>query len=834
MVASTRFPLKTVLVSASLSASFALLGCVNNNLSSSPQKLSFPHELQHGSTGAQNPASQAQPPATAVEYRADWTQDRILGSAAFRTASFTDSIRPDLGLDSPASQIKSPQTSQGLENTFAKDLPGADQLESLPNTPAVIGQNAYFLTNSASSANFFGLQDNGQIKWQLGLHDNGKFQGSSPAVGKAFNNTLYAITDTGRLYAVDANSGLVMSFIDIPEEEFQFSSPWVMQDGANVRDHVFLSSYKGRVYRFSFNGSSFTQDLSVKPVTSALAGKFSSSPVVTANHVYVGSEEGKLYKLKRSDLTTVSALDLSTTVRSEGCQTRAEMVIDSAQDVGIVPCGSYLYKVRLNDSSSTSALSLSAQSSLLELRQLITLNQAQILGPNPVNRPQLETTILRDPIPTDKTFSLEQKFGFQEKDFIRVDSANGFLYGEIDTLTEDSSVSLKGDGLYPLASPSPSPILFGGEKVALSNLVVRPTPAPSPDATPTPTPSPTPVGADPVTQFIIGNPEGLQAGDFIRFPTLAGKPIAQICSNTNPDCDKDGTSKYAGLALVKFQEDAADDELVTQITLPGAALQTQIQTALNQTRFVPLEKLQNQVVGGLVNSTLEFAVGSIKDFKAGDTIRIAHSDGSIYGRYEYGVIASITANRIRLNDALLDAPADGDQIDIIRPNTQAFGRVVNSQKFSSGNILSAPVLRGNGQQVYVQHGNAIYELNYSSDASFKDSANYILLQSARLNQSNQELTALSRSRPLVVGTDKLLTLDTSIHGQSGIFVNRVLLPLNTNAEKLNDTFSIRTPNSKGELSVRAETQPVLLGNTGFVMFGGGNGVAYKLHKDVAW
>ncbi len=834
MVASTRFPLKTVLVSASLSASIALLGCVNNNnLSSAPQKLSFPNELQQGATGLENPASQTQTPI-AGDYRADWTQDRIIGGADFRTAAFTDSLRPDLTLDSPDSRIKSPQTSQGLENSFAKDLPGADQLESLPNTPAVIGQNAYFLTNSASSTNFFGLQDNGQIKWQLSLHDNGRFKGSSPAVGKAFTNTLYAITNTGRLYAVDANSGLVISFIDIPEEEFQFSSPWAMQDGTNTRDHVFLSSYKGRVYRFSFNGSTFTQDLNVKPVSSALSGKFSSSPIVTTNNVYVGSEEGKLYKLKRSDLTTVGSLDLSTTVRSEGCQTRAEMVIDSNQDVGIVPCGSYLYKVRLNDSSTSVGLSLAAQSSLLELRQLITLNQAQLLGPNHVNRPQIETTILRDPVPTDKTFGIEQKFGFQEKDFVRVESADGFIYGEIDTLTEDSLITLKGDGLFPLASPSPSPLLFGGEKVALSNLVVRPTPAPSASATPTPVPTPTPVGADPVTQFVIGNPEGLQAGDFIRFPTLTGKPVVQICSSTNSDCDKDATSKYPGLAKIKFAEEDADDELVTQVTLPGAALQTQIQAALAQTRFVPIEKVQNQVLGGAANSTLEFAVGSIKDFKVGDTVRVSHTDGSIYGRYEYGVIASITGSRIRLIAALLDAPADGDQIDIIRPNTQAFGRVVSSQKYSSGNILSAPVLRGNGQQVYVQHGNAIFELNYSSDASFKDSANYILLQSARLNQSNQELAALSRSRPLVVGTDKLLTLDTSIHGDSGIFVNRVLLPLNTNAEKLNDTFSIRTPNSKGELPVRAETQPVLLGNTGFVMFGGGNGVAYKLHKDVAW
>ena len=604
MVASTRFPLKTVLVSASLSASIALLGCVNNNLSSAPQKLSFPNEQQSGAAGSEDSSSQAQLPVATGEYRADWTQDRIVGSSGFRTASFTDSIRPDLTLDSPNSQIKSPQNSQGFENSFAKDLPGADQLESLPNTPVVIGQNAFFLTNSASSTNFFGLQDNGQIKWQLSLHDNGRFKGSSPAVGKAFPNTLFAITETGRLYAVDANTGLVINFIDIPEEEFQFSSPWVMQNGVAASDHVFLSSYKGQVYRFSFNGSSFTQDLKVKPVTSALSGKFSTSPIVTTNNVYVGSEEGKLYKLKRSDLTTVSTLDLSTTVRSEGCQTRAELVIDSNQDIGIVPCGSYLYKVRLNDASTTVGLSLAAQSSLLELDRLITLDQPEILGPNHANRPQLETSLLREPLPDRASFKIEQKFGFKEKDFIRVDAADGTLYGEIDTLSDGSTVTLKGTGLYPLASPSPSPLLIGAETLALANLVVRPTPTPVPNATATPTP--TPVGADPVTQFIIGNPEGLQAGDFIRFPTLTGSPVVQICSSTNTLCDQSATTKYEGLSLVKFQETDAADALVTQVTVPGAGLQAQIQAALAlKSRFVPIEKMQNHVVGGAVNSTLE-------------------------------------------------------------------------------------------------------------------------------------------------------------------------------------------------------------------------------------
>lgn len=837
MVASTRFPVKPLVASVGLSVSLALIGCAGNQpTASSPQVVPLPQSQI--TTPQTEVAPVASLPAIRQNFVVDWTTDRIFtGSQSFSTQAFSDAIKPTLTLPDVEKYPKDPQDTQGFANVFAKNLPGSESLGYLPNVPVTItsggSTTAFFLTGSDSSTNFYALQENGQVQWQLALHENGKFLGSSPAVGPANGqNYLYAITDQGRLYAVNPSTGLVAGFADIPEAEFENTSPFAVQDGS--RSRVYLSSTDGRVYRYDFNGSNFTQVFDVKPVSSALSGRFSASPLVTGNHVYVGSEEGKLYKLNRDTGATVSNLDLSTTVRSEGCQVKSALAIDLTQDVGLATCGGYLYKVRLNDAS-TNALSLAAQSPLLELQQLIPLEAPQILGPNHNVRPAVETRTEREPLPTETDVTLSQVFGFQAGDFVRIESANGTLYGEIDEISEDREVTFVGDGLFPLASPSPDPILIGAEKVSLANFAVRPTPFPSPDATPTPAPTPTAVGADPVSQFVIGRNVGLNPGDYIRFPTLSGQPVVQICSNTNADCDSSSSTKYAGIAQVSPGEDADEDEIVTQITVPGASLRTLIDAKMAQDNDVVFEKLYNEVVGSS-NSTQEFELADVKDFRAGQTVRLKRRDGSTHGRYEYGVVSQVTTStrRIRLISPLKDAPLGGDVLDIVKPNAQAFGRVLPTQKYPSGNIVSSPVLRGNGQEVYLQHGNTLFELNYASDSAFANSADYLILQAGRSDQSNQALTSLSRSRPLIINNDKLLTVDSDPTRTTGIFMNRVLLPLESNAERLNDTFPILAPDSQGRVPNRAETQPVLMGNTNFALFGGGNGVVYKLHKDVAW
>ncbi|MEZ0374189.1 MAG: PQQ-binding-like beta-propeller repeat protein [Candidatus Sericytochromatia bacterium] len=855
MVASKRFPVKTLLLSAGLSASLALLGCATNGLSSHSQVV--PVGPGPAANGTQQslpaPAANQTPSGT---YRYDWTTDRILRQApGFKTASFVDSLKPNLDLPPVARQTRDVATSGGLANAFAKNLPGAEKLAANPNTPAVIGTTSYFLTGSTSSANVFALSSSGQVLWELSLHENGSFDhglvsgGGSMAVGNASGvATLYAITDQGRLHAVNADTGIVRSFVEVPEDEFHKSSPFVISDGAN--DRIYLTSDDGRVYRYTFNGNSFSQDFEVEPVSSSNTGRFSSSAIVTGvtavtSHIYVGSEEGKLYKLNPVTGTTISSLDLSANARSSGCQIMATLAIDSTQDVAMVPCGSHLFKVRLNDSSDA-ALALAAQSPLLELRKLITLQPARVLGPNHNTRPQLETTALREPIPTEASLKLEQNFGFKKGDFLRVEtSTSGNIYGEVDTLTDQGEVTFKGDGLYPIASPSPDPILFGAEKVSLANMTVRPDIVdPDPEATPFPTPSPPPSGSDDVSRFQIGSPENLQAGDFLRFPTLDSDNnssngiqavVTQICSSSNDLCELGGGGHFAGLE--RFLPDDDEDQAVFYVTVPGPDIQVQIEDELDETRFVPFEKLTNQVVGSS-NAAVDFELASVKDFRAGDTVRVIHQNDSASGRYEYGTVETVTTStrRLRLISPLSSVPAAGDRVEIIDANDRAFGRVTVSQLDSNGNILADPVLRGNGQEVYVQHGNTLYELNYASDTSFKDSANYLILQSGRLEQSNMSLSAQSRSHPLIdpVSFNKLVTVDADPSGKSGIFLNRVLLPLSSTNDRLNDLFPILAPNSLGQLPNRAETRPVLLGGSGFVMFGGGNGVAYKLHKDIAW
>jgi hypothetical protein len=846
MVGLRYLPMKsTALVAFSLSVSLAVVGCV----ASSPDILKQVKPVSNGLQAAA-PLSAPLPQARNLPqslYRFDWTSDRIVGgSANFSTQAFSDSVKANLSTPAIEQGAKSASTSGGLTSEFAKNLPGSDNVEYLPNTPAIIGSNSYYLTGSTASTNVFALNVNGQLIWELSLHDNNaRFVGTSPAIGAAGGvNTVYALANTGRLYAINADTGLVRSFVDVVNENFEFTSPWVI---SGATDSIYLAGSKeGKIYKYTFNGSTFTQSYAPKVVSSSNTGKFKASPVVTGlnRHIYIGSEEGKFYKIREDNGATVSTLDLTTLPRSEGCQVRAAVAVDTALDAAIAPCGSQLYKVRLNDASNSTNMSLASQSPLLEIKTLKGFQPTRILGPNVANRTLPSTTVEREPKPTDKDFAVGQRFGFKSNDFVRIVTSSGLnVYATVDKIDDTGKVTIKEDKLFPLPSPTPDPFLIGGESISVVNYAVRPTPLPSPDATPTPVPTATATGADLVFQFKVGSPEGLAEGDNIVFPSLPGTPTGTICSSSNANCDKDasGTNRHKGVEIAlgddgKVPTDAA--KIVYQVTIPdpGGTIRAAVQDKLHTEKFVSFEKIQNRVMG-TTNSTIEFEVGSVAEFSPGQMVRITHSNNSLRGRHEYGVVATVTAatRRIRLNNALIDAPASGDRVEIIDANTSAYGRVVSSLSYSSANILSAPVLRGNAQHVYLQHGNTVFELNYADDTRFKDEAKFVVLQSARLDQSNLSLTAASRSGPLVLPNDKLLAIDTDPSGNTGIAINRVLLPLDANSERLNDVFPITVPNSKGELPKRAESFPVQLGGgSDFVVFSGGNGIVYKLHKDMAW
>lgn len=828
-----------------ISWSLSLTGCVISTPDTMKQNIPLAPADTLSTSGLQ---PQARPLPEAL-YRYDWTTDRIVGSH-FKTQAFREAIRPVLSDPALEQQPKSANLSGGLSSEFAKNLPGSEGVDHLPSTPAVIGTNSYYLTASASSTNVFALNNSGHVLWQLSLHDNnGRFIGTSPALGDVGGiNTLYALSSTGRLYAINANTGIVRGFVDITGEAFEYTSPWVIPSTVTGGlDNIYVAGSKeGRIYKYTFNGTSFTQIYNPKVVNSSNTGKFKASPVVTGvnRHIYIGSEEGRFYKLREDTGATVSNLDLKTLSRSEACQVRATAAVDAALDTAIVPCGSYVFKVRLTDASNTTHLSLAAQSPLLEIRELAGFKPTRVLGPNIHTRTMPQTTLEREPKPSEKDFTLSQRFGFKNGDFIRIITQTGYnTYGTIDTIDATGAVKIKEDQLFPIPSPSPDPFLLGGETVSVVNYSVRPTPLPSPDATPTPTPTPTALGADQVFQFKVGNPEGLSEGDALIFPTLPGSPIAVICSSSNPDCDKDssGTNRHPGIeiALDENGELPTDaNKIVYQINLPdpGGVLKAAVQAKLHTDKYVPFEKVMNRVMGS-TNSTIEFELGNVAEFSPGQTIRITHRDGSLRGRYEYGVIDAVftSSRRIRLVSPLTDAPQSGDRVEIIDPNTVAYGRVLPALHYSSGNILSAPVLRGNGQHVYVQHGNVVFELNYASDSTFREEAKYIVLQSARLNSSNLAFSAQSRAIPLVLSNDKLITVDSDPTGKTGIFLNRILLPLDFNSERLNDVFPISTPNALGLLPKRAETRPVQLGGgSDYIVIGGGNGIVYKLHKDMAW
>jgi hypothetical protein len=845
MVGLRYLPLKSsVLLAGTLSLVWLVTGCVT----SESTRVSPLQTIQK--TALQTTVPQPQPRALPAQlYRYDWTSDRISSPASFQLQAFSDAVKPAFFEQAPEQQPRSAQASGGFANEFAKNLPGSDNTEALPNTPAFIGTNTFFLTASKSSVNAFGLNNAGQLLWQLNLHDNnGRFIGTSPALGDVNGiNTLYAISNTGRLYAINAATGLVRGFVDITGEEFEYTSPWVIPSSVTGSgDNIYLAGSKeGRFYKYTFNGSFFTQIYNPRVVTGANTGKFKSSPVVTGlgRHIYIGSDEGRLYKLSETTGLSVSNLDLKTLSRSEACQIRAAVAVDQPMDAAIVPCGSYLFKVRLNDATANQ-LSLASQSPLLELRELSAFKPTRVVGPNTFYRTPIQSVLEKDPPPTEKDFMLGQPFGFKEGDFLRIITRGGLsLYGTVDTIDDEGKVSLREEAIFPLPSPTPPSFLTGGESVSLANYSVRPTPLPSPDATPSPVPTPTAAGADPVAQFKIGSPDGLSEGDLLVFPSLPGSPVATICSSSNPACDKDasGTNRHPGIEIALDEDgevpsDAA--KIVYQINVPdpGGVLAAGVNNKLHTDKFVPFEKVLNRVVGS-TNSTIEFELGSVADFNPGQLVRVTHANGSLKGRYEYGVIDSVfpATRRVRLVAPLIDAPATGERVDIVDANSAGYGRVLASRNYSSGNILSAPVLRGNGQHVYLQHGNLIFELNYADDIRFRDEAKYVALQAARLDAANMSLTALSRSIPLVLSNDKLVAVDADPAGKTGVFLNRILLPLDINAERLNDVFPISTPNALGLLSRRSEVRPVLLGGgSNFIIAGGGNGVVYKLHKDMAW
>lgn len=785
-----------------------------------------------GSTANNNISSEQ------VKVRFDWSTDRVKTSnKSFKTQAFTDSIKATLDVPSVATSLRQGTNNAGFVNEFAKVSSSEDNSLVIPNVPAVSGTTTIMLTSSSSASNVFALNNLGDLIWQNSLHDNGgKFLGSSPSLGKQFTNSFYAISDQGRLYAINISTGIVQGFIDT-SDTFAHASPLVIQDTPNNVDRVFVGSQSGKVYQYRFNGSAFLEstaggvDWTVHPSAGTTGlGKISSSILTSpnSNYLYVGSEDGKFYRLDRSTGTaaqrettlTSTNVTFTTQSRSTLCRVKATPVLDIPLDVGVVSCGGYLYRVKLNDLTA-SGMSITAQSPLLELSGLKLFKEIKRQGPNHDVRPKVHTFTKGDPEPKIKDFEVEVPFGFKTGDFVHVRSKRDEdLYGELDKV--DKQKFTFKEELFPLPSPSPSPFFTGGEKVTLANDTVRPSPVP---VLVTPTVA-VPVG-DTVSSFTAGNIDELSTGDWLHFPSLPGAPLVRICTATDTNCDNNGGgAAYAGI-----------DTGTKVVTVGHATLATLMNTEITNGNMIPFVKMRNQVVGPTVTTT-QFNLADASGIKTNDVVRIVHQNGNDRGLYEYAIVQSVNSGLVTLTSNLRDLPAMGDRLEVVNNDTGVYGRVFPSLNTFSSDIVSSPVLGGGGSQfVYLAHGNVLYELDYTSVDNFKSSATYSVLQAGRLDQENVSLTDASRSTPFTYlganGLRKLVVLDSDPIGKTGIYANRYYLPLSNTMEKLNDVFPINAPNGPGHMPRRAETRPILF-DTSFVTFGGGNGIVYKLHKDKVW
>ena len=234
MVGFKKTPWANSLLTLSVTLPLAVAGCVTTQ----PDTTS-PHVIPLRSRSNAGGVTRSQAPL-----RYDWSSDRILQpTSGFQVASYSGSVRASLDAPAIEQQTKTIDASgEEFANEFAKFQPGATATNpNSPTTPAIARNTGFFLTESDSSVNFFALNETGQTLWQLSLHaDGGRFVGTSPALGNALgtDGVLYAISDLGRLYAVDASSGVVRSFYQIAGDTFTNTSPFVVP--GNPSDQIFL------------------------------------------------------------------------------------------------------------------------------------------------------------------------------------------------------------------------------------------------------------------------------------------------------------------------------------------------------------------------------------------------------------------------------------------------------------------------------------------------------------------------------------------------------------------------------------------------------------------
>lgn len=117
----------------------------------------------------------------------------------------------------------------------------------------------------------------------------------------------------------------------------------------------------------------------------------------------------------------------------------------------------------------------------------------------------------------------------------------------------------------------------------------------------------------------------------------------------------------------------------------------------------------------------------------------------------------------------------------LNSRNNVFGTVFNSSVYPSGSISSSPVVKGT--TAYISNGNAVFEIDFSSINSFKNSARYCLSVSGRTDQSDMNLMSLGNGKIAISGT-KLAMIDVNVVKNASPFINYFTIPFAAGADSL--------------------------------------------------
>lgn len=722
----------------------------------------------------------------------DWKSDRIIDSDKnnFHINALSDELRVNLKTPNSASQFKSPYSKfdqgkifGGGNGPFIGNFNGNSSILPSPALFTLEGEKfIIFTTDSQNGVNLFAMKTSGITKWQASIHKNieSRFLGSSPSMAEDLyvdsEKRIYITDNKGWLYCIDAVGGNIIAAVEINEETFINTSPWVKEENSS-EDSIILASNRGRIIKYIFN-------LSTKTFTNVYNKKisegFNVSPVVDDNYIYIGGIDGIFYVINKSDGVIKDQFHLRSGVDSyfetekrgvrpdsnESGKIMGTAIIDKVNHKIFVPCGSYLFMI---DNGYI------YQSPLLELSQVVLSNITEKIGPV---TPNVTKTVLKGSSSSSLTF-----------DFLESNELNVGDYLVLLSTTSENTAESYGK-IYEIDTSSkkvtlnPGFILTPSEgRVVSKNPVVL-------DAT-----------SSTVTIGGIDDINFLNYGGYLR---INGEGVNLIPTG-NPN-------EYN--VIPNFTNIPKKGDMI-----PFYNIITGFESNLN-TLYVGSLAGFSEGDYIRINRKNGYEYGKIKSIVRSS----ATTDNSLIIEPPLSSAPDIA----ELNW--------GIKIDKLSCNP-FFGKVFTSTDSEShGDILSSPAVDSSNKCVYITNGNVLFELSYSDKNNFVNSANYILTQAARLSIDNRNLTPSLGGSPTVIG-NKVYVIDQDISKSTGIFMNRFNIPLNSTVDKLNAFFPILDADNNGFLPRKSFSLVIYDNPTDpdpYIYFSGGNGIIYKLSQTGGW